>query len=121
MLTREQILKPRSLAVTKTTLYGEPAHVRTLSAAEKDHLEETLLERRQANQPGNYRALLLTKCLCDAEGRRILQDTDAEALSQQPAAGLDEAFTAACRANAVTKADIQELEKKSEAPAGDSS
>jgi hypothetical protein len=117
--TRDTILQARNarLEPMESPEFGGTVYVRAMSGTERDAFEDETykvngksveLNRR------NGRARLLVRCLCDAEGKRLFTDADAQALGEQPAYLLDPLYAKALRLNGFTASDVEELAKNSE-------
>lgn len=96
--------------------WGLSVFVRTLSGAERDDWEASIVQQKGKTTSydlRNIRARLVCKCIVDESGRRVFSDHEAEALGEKSAAALDLLFTVAQRLNALTSADVDELGKAS--------
>lgn len=119
----EQSLRDRILAADdrpKETVFvpqwGLSVFVRTLSGAERDDWEASIVQQKgkaTTYDLRNIRARLVCKCIVDEGGRRVFSDHEAEVLGEKSAAALDLLFTVAQRLNALTNADVDELGKAS--------
>ena len=100
--------------------------IKTLSAKDRDGWETSLVsidpngKTRRVNM-ANMRARLVVRCLVDAEGKRVFGDDDAEALGEKSAAVVARLFDTAQRVNALSKAEVQALEKNSVSSQADAS
>jgi hypothetical protein len=76
-------------------------------------------ERFEALVTGNTRgviqATLLAWTVCDETGRPLFSDADIQELAKLPARPVNHVFDAALKQNRLTKEDVEELEKNSEA------
>ena len=96
--------------------WGLSVFVRTLTGAERDDWEASIVQQRgkaTTYDLRNLRARLVCKCIVDEGGRRVFSDHEAEVLGEKSAAALDLLFTVAQRLNALTNADVEELGKAS--------
>ena len=96
--------------------WGLSVFVRTLSGAERDDWEASIVQQKgkaTTYDLRNIRARLVCKCIVDESGRRVFSDHEAEALGEKSAAALDLLFTVAQRLNALTNADVEDLGKAS--------
>ena len=96
--------------------WGLSVFVRTLSGAERDDWEASIVQQKGKTATydlRNLRARLVCKCIVDEGGRRVFSDHEAEVLGEKSAAALDLLFTVAQRLNALTNADVEELGKAS--------
>lgn len=100
---------------------GGFAFLRGMSGTERDAWERSLVvgrgKRRDVNTE-NVRAKLVARCLCDAEGTRILTDADAVALGGLRVDVLQRLFEVAQRLCGVSDADVEELGNASAPEAG---
>jgi hypothetical protein len=89
-------------------------YVKTLTGAERDAWESTIMSfdgKKTRMNIRNMRARLVVMCIVDESGNRIFSDAEAEVLGQKSAAALDRLYAVAQRLNAVSDADMEELEK----------
>ena len=96
--------------------WGLSVFVRTLTGAERDDWEASIVQQRgkaTTYDLRNVRARLVCKCIVDESGKRVFSDHEAEALGEKSAAALDLLFTVAQRLNALTNADVEDLGKAS--------
>lgn len=96
--------------------WGLSVFVRTLTGAERDDWEASIVQQRgkaTTYDLRNIRARLVCKCIVDESGKRVFSDHEAEALGEKSAAALDLLFTVAQRLNALTNADVEDLGKAS--------
>lgn len=87
--------------------------VGTMRADEKDAFEQNWLAGH--SDLVGIRAALAALTLEDENGKRLFTLDDIAALGQKSAAPLSRIFNAACRLNAITPQDVDDLEKNSEA------
>ncbi len=91
---------------------GGRLHVRVLSGAERDAWEATIVETRGKDRVvnlRNIRARLAALCCCDAAGKRMFTDAQAEALGRKSARALERIFSAARKVNGLSEEDVEEL------------
>lgn len=126
LLTRDQILSAEDLK--RETLdvpeWGGEVIVRSLTGAERDAFEDSVVRQRGKTRElnlRNARARLVSLSLIDESGSRLFSDGDVEALGRKSAAALDRVFAAAQRLSGLTENDIDELAKNSESGQSDSS
>jgi hypothetical protein len=105
--------------------WGGTVYVRTMTGAERDLFESTLMKGEGKNRKvdsANIRARLSCLCLVDESGERLFSDDEAERLGKKSADVLDRVFSVAQRLNGLSEKDVEELAKNSAAaPSGDSS
>ncbi len=120
-LTKEQILAVQDVQPVAVEIpeWGGTVYVRPMSAGERDRWEGDLLERSEKRKEGvakaveNLRAVFLSKCLCDQDGKLLFGPDDIEALSGKSYRAVDRAYEAAQSLNGLSEADVAELEKNS--------
>jgi len=113
-LTKKQILSADDLPKEKVEVpeWGGHVFVRTLTGAERDRFEQTLLDGKNVNM-ANVRARLVVLTAIGDDGKRIFADTDANALGEKSASALDRVYGVAQRLNGLTAADVEDLAKNS--------
>lgn len=82
-------------------------HVRTMTGAERDRFEETQRTVKLANFRGRFAAAVL----CDAEGGRLFDDSDAGALGALPSTVLDKVYDAGSKLNGIGNDHAEAAEK----------
>lgn len=119
-LTREEILskQDRSFAVVNCPEWGGKVRLQSLTGAERDQFEESILGAK--NKDGsrevvtkNLRAKLVALSAVDQDGKRIFNFEDMAALGEKNAAPLDRLFAAAQKLSGISKDDVEELTKNS--------
>jgi hypothetical protein len=83
--------KPVPVATPEWPDFDGKLFVRMLSAAERDRYEERIAEGDHAN----WRARLVAMAACDAEGKRLFEDADAERLGELPSNLIERLWRAA--------------------------
>lgn len=126
LLTRKAILEAGDYTLRKVAVpeWGGAVYVKTLTGAEKDSFEQEISfseeEREEAKKAGkkcmvdNFRARLLVRCLCDADGNKLFDYDDVAVLGAKSAKALERCFEAAGELNALSKKDLEKLEKNSD-------
>lgn len=109
MITRDTIITPH-LPVEEVYVaeWGGVVRVRGLTARERDAYEASLMSAGRVSWD-NARAKLVVRCLVDAQGQRLLSDTDAEALGGCAAHIIDRLFAVASRLSGLTAQDVETL------------
>lgn len=114
-LKRGQILGADDLHQEEVFIpeWGGTVIVRTLTGIERDSFEAEVVEVTQAKfgAKRNIRARLVARCCVDNEGNRLFQDEDIPLLGKKSNAALDRVFDVATRLNAITKSDVEELQR----------
>lgn len=116
MLSRDQILEKRKPRIEEAALPdGSKVLVRVMTGAERDGYEAgnyTLGADGKAKLTlDNARARLVVRCLCDADGKRLFQDSDAAEVGKIDGVWLEAVVKECERINLLTKA-AQEEERK---------
>ena len=112
-LTRDAILtiEDRKIVPVSVPEWGGIVHVRVMSGGERDEWEFA----QAANAKADVRARWVAYTACDEQGLPLFRTEDIEALSTKNSVALQRIFKAAMAINKVTAADVEELEKNSEA------
>lgn len=134
-LTKEQILAAEDLPVEKVAVpsWGGDVYLRTLSGLEREAWEKETVNvhfftDREGNQKQRtevrrelFRAKLLAKTIVGEDGAPLFSShEDLIALAGKSAKVLESLFDRSLEMNGLTKKELQEMEKNSEAPpAGD--
>jgi len=113
-LTKKQILSADDLPKEKVEVPQWSGHVwvRTLTGAERDRFEQTLLDGKNVNM-ANVRARLVVLTAIGDDDKRIFDDADAQALGDKSASALDRIYAVAQRLNGLTATDVEDLAKNS--------
>lgn len=118
-LTKEQILAVNDQKIEKLQVpeWGEGAEVniRTLSAAERDKFEASLVEYRGGQaipKIDAYRARLCALAICDENGKRLFDDSEIAALAKKSGIALDRIATAASSLNGLDEKAIKKAAEK---------
>lgn len=116
LLTRDAILKATDLPHEDVDVpeWGGTVRVRTLTGAERDQFEASIVELRGKKRKintANIRAKLVALSVVDEQGNRLFSDADVALLGKKSAAALDRVFAVAQRLSGVTEDDVEELEK----------
>lgn len=116
MLTKEGILAVDDIkySVVDVPEWGGSIRLKTMSGAERDSFDQLMLENRGPDKKANiqnFRARLVAFCACDSEGKPIFAPNDISKLGSKSGIALDRLADAASKLNALSKVDIEELEK----------
>jgi len=125
VLTRESLLQKEELEVEQVDLgNGECVFVRQMTGRERDRWERSLF-REEKDEKGDtisvramddFRAKLVVNCICDEQGKTILQFEDYETLSKNMSAQkLEKIVNVAQVLNKISKEDKEALVKNSDA------
>lgn len=113
-LTRDAILgqHDREIEAVEVPEWGGVVHVRSLSGAERDQFEASIVQRNGKDVKTNLRNLrarLVVLAACDENGLPIFDAADATALGAKNAAALDRLFSVAQRLSGLRDDDVQEM------------
>lgn len=87
--------------------WGVSVFVRTMTGSERDRFEA---EYRR-DELKDFRAKLAVFTVCDVCGELLFTPADIPALAAKSASALQQIFDVALKLNAITKGDVEELEK----------
>lgn len=109
MLDRKSIFKAVDLDIKTINVpeWGGEVCVRGLTARERDSFEMSI---GAAANMDNLRARLVVLTLCDADGERVLKDSDATELGKKNAQVVNRLFEIARQMSGMSDADVEELE-----------
>lgn len=113
-LTRDEILKADDIKTEKVEVpeWGGDVFIRTMSGAERDDFEASLIVGKKTNL-SNIRAKLCALVIVNDKDKRLFAEKDIFALGCKSAKALDRVFTAAQKLNGITSEEIEELVKNS--------
>ena len=123
-LTKDQILSCQDRQIEKvlTPEWGEDGHIYVLSLTgkERDRFEAgSVLKDRKSGEydvkMDNLRARLVTMTACTESGELLFSRDDVKQLGQRNAAVISRIYDVAARLSGITKQDLEELVKNSEA------
>lgn len=119
LLTKEQILQAvdRKYEEVECPEWGGMVRVQSLSGAERDRFETSVLVGKGKNRDvnlSNLRSKLVALTVVDAEGKLIFTEQDIKALGEKNAAALDRVFSLAQDLSGLKPQDMDELVKNSE-------
>jgi hypothetical protein len=111
LLTRDAIISCDDIAKEPVQVPEWKGHVyvRLMNGAERGAFEAAV-EAKKVDVT-TVRGLLVALCTCDADGNRIFEDADADALNRKSAAALDRIFPVAVRLNKLSVTAAETLEK----------
>lgn len=123
-LTRDQILTADDLiteVVDMSEWWGGTVNVRTITGAERDTLEASIITKDGDKNMENLRAKLIVLSVVDTEGNRMFTEADFTAIGGKSAGALNRIFTVAMKLSGFSKKDVDELtENLSEGQSDDS-
>lgn len=123
MLTKEQILAADDIKteVVDVPEWGGQIRIKTLTGAELDAYEVSMVGDGKKRDMSNLRAGLIARAVVDESGKRMFSDSDISALGAKSGIALDRVFTAVQKLNPRSDKDLKELEKNSGTIPGDDS
>ncbi len=101
LLSKENILAANDLPLEYIAVpeWGGDVMVRTMTGADRDAFEASLIGKEGRME--NVRARLVSLTLCDAAGARLFTDAEVATLGNKSARALDRVFTVAQRINGI--------------------
>jgi len=114
LLSRDAILAAddREYEVVPCPEWGGEVRLRSLTGAERDAYEQSLVQTRGKSREMNLRnarAKLVALCAVDENGNRLFSDQDVAALGRKNAKPLDRLFDVARRLSGLTEDDVDRL------------
>lgn len=124
ILSRDAILgqADRAIELVEVPEWGGAVYVRSLSGAERDQFEASIVQRNGKDTRTNLRNLrarLVVLAACDEDGAALFRAEDVQALGAKNAAPLDRLFSVAQRLSGLRDNDVQEMAENFEAIPGD--
>lgn len=116
LLSRDQILGASDLAHEDIPVpeWGGTVRIRSLSGAERDEYENSLVQQvgnKQVTNARNARAKLVAMAAVGEDGQPVFTKADVIKLGSKNSAALQRLFDAACRLSGFTDEDVKELEE----------
>jgi len=114
LLSRDAILAAddREYEVVPCPEWGGEVRLRSLTGAERDAYEQSLVQTRGKSREMNLRnarAKLVALCAVDENGNRLFSDADVNALGKKNAKPLDRLFDVARRLSGLSEDDVDRL------------
>jgi len=114
LLSRDAILAAddREYEVVPCPEWGGEVRLRSLTGAERDAYEQSLVQTRGKSREMNLRnarAKLVALCAVDENGKRLFTDADVNALGKKNAKPLDRLFDVARRLSGLSEDDVDRL------------
>ena len=114
LLTKEDIISIDDVEIRKVFVekWGRYVYLRNMSAKVRDNYEWEIYQARQRGilDRISIRTLLVSKCLCDAEGNLLFKDkSDVAALAKKNAAALEVLFKEAQDLNGIEREELDEM------------
>jgi len=113
-LTREEILEADDIKTEKVEVpeWGGDVFIRTMSGAERDDFEASLIKGKKTNL-SNIRAKLCALVIIDDKDKRLFAEKDVFVLGRKSAKALDRVFVAAQKLNGISSEDVEDMVKNS--------
>lgn len=115
-LSREQLLAVNDLTMEEVFVpeWQGKIGVRVMTGAERDRFEGMILDAQEKGQrTANFRARLLSLCLCDQQGGRMFDVKEVDMLGEKSSVALDQLFDVARRINKLTPDEVEKLQGNS--------
>lgn len=114
LLSRDAILAAddHEYEVVPCPEWGGEVRLRSLTGAERDAYEQSLVQTRGKSREMNLRnarAKLVALCAVDEDGKRLFTDADVNALGKKNAKPLDRLFDVARRLSGLSEDDVDRL------------
>ncbi|MEU8264913.1 hypothetical protein AB0C02_30405 [Micromonospora sp. NPDC048999] len=125
-LNRDAILgaEDRSYDVVDCPEWGGAVRIRSITGAQRDAYEQSLIQQRGGNRQMNMRnarAKLIVLCAVDEHGTSLFSEQDVNALGRKNAKPLDRLFDACKVIAGLTEDDVDKLTEDFGATQGDDS
>lgn len=111
LLTKEAILAANDLPTERVAVpeWGGDVLVRTMTGADRDAFEASLIGK--SVRMDNVRARLVSLTLCNEAGERMFDDAEIAALGKKSARALDRVFSVAQRLNGIGTEQVEAAKK----------
>jgi hypothetical protein len=118
VLTRDEILGIADFQIEKVIVpewKGKSVYVRGLTGEERDTFEELIFgsDKDQKEKLKNFRAKLISLCVCNANGERLFTQDDIPVLGKKSASAIERLYRVAERLSGFRRKDVDELTKNS--------
>jgi hypothetical protein len=112
-LTKDAILSVNDLQIEEVFVpqWKGTVRVRSLSGAERDDLEASMIDDKGNPIKKNFRARLLSLALCDERGKPLFSQAEAEALGKKNGAAMSAIFTVAMRLSGMGAPEVEAIKK----------
>jgi hypothetical protein len=121
-ITRDEVLSARDTKIIDVPVdewkKGAVVHVHTPTSDDRDYLEMEILKGGKLDKKG-VRAALVCMCVKDANGNRLFEAGDLEALGRKSFIPMDRIYKAIIDASIITEEDVAKLAKNSGAASTD--
>lgn len=115
-ISREQVLSASDLTMEEVFVpeWNGTVGVRVMTGAERDRFEGMILDAQEKGQrTANFRARLLSLCLCDEQGGRMFDVKEVDMLGEKSSVALDQLFDVARRINRLSPDEVDKLQGNS--------
>lgn len=115
ILTKDEILQADDIRKEKVSVpeWGGDVWVKTMSGAERDQMEASIVGVKGERNMVNLRAKIGALSIVDEKGDRLFSFEDVLELTKKSARALDRVFSVAQRMSGFTPQDVEELSKNS--------
>lgn len=115
ILTKDQILQANDIRTEEVDVpeWGGKVIVRTMSGAERDQLEASVITKPGERNLENLRAKIVALSVVDENGNRLFSLENVRELTKKSARALDRVFAVAQRLSGFRPKDVEELTKNS--------
>lgn len=96
--------------LVKVPEWGGSVYIRAMTGEERDAFEVSFAGDKKEFK-NSFRARLAASCICDEGGALLFTESDISELAKKSAAALDRICARCTKINAITKDDIEDLEK----------
>ncbi len=109
-LTKDKVLSANDLPVQEVPIpeWGGSVFVRTMMGDERDAFEIAAMNGDGLNRE-NFRARLAVATVVDADGGRMFDDSDKDALGKKSSAALDRIMSVALKMNGMSPSDVEDM------------
>jgi hypothetical protein len=122
-LTKKDFLRPRTPRTKEVPVeeWGGMVTVQEMTAEQRDEFDEYVIGMREENKVKGLRAVVVSICVVDEEGKRVFNDLDIPDLNKKSATIIGRIADAAMQLSGLSEEDVEERVKNSETgPASDS-
>jgi hypothetical protein len=116
-LTKKDFLKKRTPKTEDVNVpeWGGVVTVQEMTAAQRDEFDEFVLATREEGKMKGLRAVVVSICAVDEEGKRLFTNLDVPDLQKQSSKVIGRIADAAMKLSGLSEDDVEEIAKNSEA------
>jgi hypothetical protein len=109
-MNREAILSKRTGRIVPVEIpeWGDTVYLRALTVGERDRIDQYVQDAKQ--KVTGFRSLVLSLCLCDADGTRLFADSQRSEIDTLDAGVIERLFSAAMPLAGISQADAKAIE-----------